>query len=469
MSKNYLTQVVWLSILTVVILLIFSIIPPIEINHTTKQVDLLSSIRTERGEEFNTEQQTKPLIPPKSTTTTEENSSVDSNSPSSRNETEILPEVENRHKDVPRKLGDITLIEDYTPDEKGLQHFARAINRRNKSKRPVRIAFLGDSFIEADILTQNIREALQEIYGGCGVGYMAMHSDFPGFRRSITQIDKGWNTHNVSDKYESQYTSLPLQFHRPTGDGKTYTRFKGVNKLKYIDCWEVSTVGFIADNDATITLKTDSSTYSYDITADSKAQFITLQEPTSQLEIHCDNTGVAMWGAWLDAQQGIAVDNISIRGYSGTTIQDLPLELLEQLNDKMPYDLIVLQYGLNRMTASITNYDPYTTQLNKAIAHLQEAFPQTDILIMGIGDRCKNENGEMKTMKAIYAMTEAQRNAAMQSGCLFWDTYEAMKSLGGMPYFVNNKWANKDYTHINHAGGRPLSNEFVKALTHAIK
>lgn len=463
MSKNYLTQVVWLFILTVVILMIISITPPIEINHTTKQVDLLSSIRTE-SEEGNTDN-----LNTKSTSSETESSSQKSHSnktmeTASGNEKDATPPI---HRDVPRKLGDITLIEDYTPKQNGMKHFAKAINRRNHSKRPIRIAFLGDSFIEADILTQNIREALQELYGGCGVGYMAMHSDFPGFRRSIDQVDKGWETHSVAKNYEGQYTSLPLLFHRPSD--KAYTLYKGVNKLKYLDHWDVSTIGFIANSNATITLKTDSTTHTYDVTAKDKAQFITLRETTSRLEVRCDNPDIVMWGTWLDGNNGIAVDNISIRGYSGTTIQDIPLKRLKELNDNIPYDLIVLQYGLNRMTNTIMHYDPYTDQLNKAIAHLQEAYPHADILIMGIGDRCDKQGGEIKTMKAIYGMIDAQRNAAMQSGCLFWDTYAAMQSLGGMPEFVNNKWANKDYTHINHNGGRPLADEFVKAITHAIE
>ena len=467
MSKNYLTQVVWLFILTVAILLIISVIPPIDINHTTKQVDLLSSIRTDKGEENTTTPETKPTSSKGKTPTTQFETVVEDVITPIVEEQEIETEPEVIRKDVPRKMGDITLIEDYTPEEVGLKYLAQAIERREKLNRPVRIAFLGDSFIEADILTQNIREALQELYGGCGVGYMAMHSDFPGFRRSITQVDKGWETHNVADDYEGKYTSLPLQFHRPAGEAST--RFKGVNKLKYIDHWDVSTIGFIAGSNTTITLKTDSTTHSYNVEADNTAQFITLRETTSSLKIECNNTDIAMWGAWLDAQSGIALDNISIRGYSGTTIQDLPIKQLEQLGKNIPYDLIVLQYGLNRMTPSIINYTAYTAQLNEAVEHLQKAFPHTDILIMGIGDRCENVNGEMKTMKAIYGMMDAQRNAAIQSGCLFWDTYEAMKTLGGMPQFVNNKWANKDYTHINHAGGRPLSQEFVKALTHAIK
>jgi hypothetical protein len=71
-------------------------------------------------------------------------------------------------------------------------------------------------------------------------------------------------------------------------------------------------------------------------------------------------------------------------------------------------------------------------------------------------------------MPAIYGMRKAQRNAAIEAQCLFWDCCEAMKHIGGMPTFVDNKWASKDYTHINHQGGAPLAEEFVKAINHAL-
>ncbi len=39
-------------------------------------------------------------------------------------------------------------------------------------KRPVRIAYFGDSFIEADIFTADLREMLQQEFGGLRSGDM---------------------------------------------------------------------------------------------------------------------------------------------------------------------------------------------------------------------------------------------------------------------------------------------------------
>ena len=462
MNKNYLTQVVWLVILTIVILIGLSCIPPIDSFITIKQIDILSALRTKNSEEpANIEVAllaSDTIVIPDSLVVPADTGHI---VPDSIIKLQMAQKVQ-------RKAGEITLIEDYSLGQDGLHNLLSAIENRNTLQRPVRIAFLGDSFIEADIFTQNIRLLLQDMFGGCGVGYMALHSDFPGFRRSITQIDKGWKTTNViTDDPQYDLISLPLQFH--SAEGNAYTQFRGVNKLRHIDRWQVTTIGFVAQDSATIYINTDSTAHTYNVAGGEEAQFITLHEPTSSVKISCNNNHVALWGAWLDGENGIALDNISMRGYSGTTIEAISTTRMQELYNSIPYDLIVLQYGLNRMTPSITDYTPYTQQLSRAVAHLRKAFPHTDILIMGIGDRCHNENGEIKTMPAIHGMRKAQRNAAIEAECLFWDCYEAMQQLGGMPTFVENKWANKDYTHINHQGGEPLAQEFIKAIEHAIK
>ena len=90
----------------------------------------------------------------------------------------------------------IVAIEDYTPSKSGLSAMKSAL----MSGRMVRIAVVGDSYIEGDIFTQDLREKLQSRFGGSGVGYVSMHTDFPGFRRSVHQGGSGWNAHKHGEK-----------------------------------------------------------------------------------------------------------------------------------------------------------------------------------------------------------------------------------------------------------------------------
>ncbi|MDE7457422.1 MAG: hypothetical protein K2M77_01015, partial [Muribaculaceae bacterium] len=123
----------------------------------------------------------------------------------------------------PMKIDGVLPIEDYTPDGSGLKRFAEAIIRRGD--RRARIAVIGDSYIEGDIFTQDIRSLLQSEYGGNGVGYMSMHSDFPGFRRSVNQSDKGWTVIDMRNKTRDEIR--PLSGEYCIGEGAASVTYKG--------------------------------------------------------------------------------------------------------------------------------------------------------------------------------------------------------------------------------------------------
>ena len=67
-------------------------------------------------------------------------------------------------------------------------------------------------------------------------------------------------------------------------------------------------------------------------------------------------------------------------------------------------------------------------------------------------------------MESAKDLSSWQRTAAEQCGAAFWNTYEAMQSMGGMSKFVDNGWAGKDYTHINYAGGKQVARELYYAI-----
>ena len=74
-------------------------------------------------------------------------------------------------------------------------------------------------------------------------------------------------------------------------------------------------------------------------------------------------------------------------------------------------------------------------------------------------------------MKTAAAMTAAQRDIARNTGCVFWDTREAMGGENSIVAWAkaDPPRANKDYIHLTHHGGSVLAKEFVKSLLHAVK
>ena len=156
------------------------------------------------------------------------------------------------------------------------------------------------------------------------------------------------------------------------------------------------------------------------------------------------------YGLAMDGTSGIVLDNFSLRGSSGLSLRSVPVWMMREFNEQRPYDLIILQYGLNVATERGRNYDKYIAGMQTTVQHLKEAFPQAAILIVSVGDRdYKTEEGELRTMPGIKNLVRYQQNLAADEAVAFWNMFEAMGGEGSMADMVHAKpsLANYDYTH----------------------
>ena len=108
----------------------------------------------------------------------------------------------------------MTCIEDYSDtDVPSMGAFYEALSKVNSLGRPVRIAYFGDSFIEGDIFTGDLRAMLQTEFGGCGVGYVPITSSVAGFRATVHHKFSGWNSHSVTDSIGFKRTLQDVSNH----------------------------------------------------------------------------------------------------------------------------------------------------------------------------------------------------------------------------------------------------------------
>ena len=167
----------------------------------------------------------------------------------------------------------------------------------------------------------------------------------------------------------------------------------------------------------------------------------------------------------MDGRQGISLDNFSVRGSSGLHLRSIPLHTLRDFQRLRPYDLIMVQYGLNVATERGVKYDGYKKGMLSVIEHLKTAFPETSILLVSVGDReYKNENGDLRTMPGVKNLIRYQQSIAADSHIAFWNMYEAMGGQGSIVDMIGQKMANLDYTHINFKGGRHLAGILFETL-----
>ena len=363
----------------------------------------------------------------------------------------------------------ITRIESFAQGEE--TPLDRLYDKLLAGKEQVRVAFMGDSFVEGDILTADLRELLQDTFSGGGVGYAPVASPFTGFRQTIKTTSKGWTSYNIM-----QRKSAPEPYSgdffvsgwvAKASEGAS-TRWEMTQKRRHADECRRARLLFICREDAKVSVRLDDGeerTFSF-VAGEEVRQIVIESERINSLEmmVLSGAAGFTGIGAEFDDVKGVAVDNLSVRSNNGQAMFWSNAAVNAQINTMRPYDLVVLQYGLNIMQAERHNYSLYAEQVEKMVQYVESCFPGAAVIVMGVSDRSqKNESG-IVPMTAAKDLTRWQRTAAERCGVAFWDTYSAMQQLGGMSTFVANGWAGKDYTHINYAGGARIARELYYAL-----
>lgn len=364
----------------------------------------------------------------------------------------------------PSRVGDLVVLEDYTAGGLGLSNLRRALT----SGSFARIAVVGDSYIEGDIFTQDLRNRLQETYGGEGVGYVNMHSEFPGFRRTVKQGGSGWKAFTALKKANNAYMGLSEQYF--IAGGAATSTYEGTSAYKTTPSWQRSRFLFIAPEDTRISYRTSGEWTECEVKADSVVQSIAVDGATTRFDVKTSSTKLVGLGVWLDGASGVGVDCMSSRGFSGITLTKVSRPLCFQMSQQgIDYNLIILEFGINAMSASQKNYSVYSSRMVEVINHVRQCYPRADILLMGVGDRGEKRGSEIHSMSTAPAMIDAQREAARKAHCLFWDTREAMGGNDAVVEWSRAGLINKDYIHMTHKGGARLADELFKAIQHNLK
>ena len=364
----------------------------------------------------------------------------------------------------------ITSIEEFRGDEFDTP-MHRLYEKLLAGQESVRVAFMGDSFVEGDILTADLRELLQDTFHGGGVGYVPVASPFTGFRQTIKTTSKGWTPYNIMQRKSTPEPYVGDYFvsgwvARAT-DGAS-TRWDMTDRRRHLMECNRARLLFISRESSKITVILNDNVqreFEFD-GCDVVRQIVVEEEQILSLEMRVDSgaAGFTAIGADFDSTSGLSLDNFSVRSNNGHAMFWSSASVNAQIHSMRPYDLVVLQYGLNIMQADRHNYSLYGEQVEKMVRYVESCFPGAAVLVMGVSDRSQRNEQGIVPMSSAVDLTRSQREAAEKCGVAFWNTYEAMQRLGGMTAFVENGWAGKDYTHINYAGGREIARQLYYAL-----
>jgi lysophospholipase L1-like esterase len=366
---------------------------------------------------------------------------------------------------------DVVCFRNFTKEEFPLDNLLGQILLAKSKKAKVRIAWYGDSFSEGDILVSDLRDTLQSLYGGNGVGFVPITSEIAGFRRSVIHSFAGWNTTSILTNPGSK--NLGISGFSYSSDSGNYVFYKGSDHFRHTSTFSTFRLFYSSSSGhkARIVLNRRDSRILEMPASESPAMITVKADSIRQVKASLDQYGINCYGASLEDETGIYIDNFAIKGNSGLGLQGIPVRNLAAFDSLLNYDLIVLQFGLNVSNSQTKDYTSYVKGMAKLVNKLKTAFPGTPILLLSVSDRSQRKQGQFITMATIPLLIQAQEKIAFDNNLLFWNLFEAMGGENSMAEFANSKpaLANKDYTHLNFAGGRKVGLSLARSFIHEVE
>ena len=355
-----------------------------------------------------------------------------------------------------------------------LSHFFQALNATKKQKHKTRIAYFGDSMIEGDLITQDLRSCMQDDFGGLGVGFVPITSIVAGFRASVIHTFDGWTTYNLLKSPPpnhllgiSGYGFVPNTFDikDTTNSNSSWVKYIAVNRKHINKFYETKllfgksdSANYVVINGFRYLLKGEKSVNELVVKTQNACQSINaIFQCVSPLDV---------FGFSMESDSGVYVDNFSFRGNSGMPIAKVSQSVYSGTNEYLDYDLIILEYGLNAVNPKVTDFSWYEKGMNNVIKHIQASFPKASILLISVGDKSYRNEGIYETDPSVPILVETQKRMAKNNKIAFWSLYDAMGGNGSMVKWVESDTALAliDYTHFNFKGAHKVGKLLFKKL-----
>jgi hypothetical protein len=376
----------------------------------------------------------------------------------------------------PRAAG----IIDYGKQPEGaMAAFYRSLKNRQGRTR---IAYYGDSMIEGDLITMDVRDVLQSQFGGRGVGFVPITSVTAGFRPTIR--------HTFSDDWKSVSLIEPSAERRYVGpSGMGFMPAVHADSLSESSGGTNSWVEYrpgkrngasAAFDQVRIFYGTARARGSVHWDSRESNGTVVLEEGTGvrqapiplgrgstflRMEFSSPDS-MTVYGASIESDTGVYVDNYSLRGNSGVPLAAIPGGVLKSFAQLLEYKLIVLQFGANVANEEAKGYEWYYRSMVHVVNYFQRTCPEASILIVGMGDKARKDGMTIATDPCIFPLIEVQRKVAEETHVAFWNLFDAMGGENTIAHWVSTRppLAQSDFTHVTAGGAYKIGHLLTTAL-----
>ena len=343
------------------------------------------------------------------------------------------------------------------------------------SGRTIRVMHYGDSQIELDRMSSVLRQRLQELFGGSGPGMIPPVQNVP----SISISQQAWNltpytVYGDSTTLRAAHRRYGVMTHFASVRGHASVSFTRTSSSLAMDLVkQFSEVSVLLRPDTTgvvVTLAADDGPERSDsLSYDGKVQRVTWKLPAFVRRGTVRFSGSAdVYALLLDGGPGVAVDNVPLRGCSGTIFTGVERESMRQAFELLDTRLILLQFGGNRMPSVKRpgSISTYMKEISRQIAYFRLVAPEAALLFIGPSDMSRSYDGRMATWEGLPALNDSLRATALRNGVAYWDMFRVMGGEGSMVQYVQHEppLAGTDYIHFTHAGAQQIGGALATSI-----
>ncbi|MBW2507972.1 MAG: hypothetical protein JRE81_05025 [Deltaproteobacteria bacterium] len=365
-------------------------------------------------------------------------------------------------------------IED--PTGRGMRPFYAALEKtaRGDDGAITRVGHYGDSSIATDLITSTIRENLQARFGDAGHGFiLAAKGYIPYKHRGVRQSSNpdSWETREVvrrqarSGRYG--YGGVRSRALRGAwarigtakrGDvGTRASRFD----LYYEEQPRGGKFSIRLDGENREVISTKAATFGDGIYS------IEAPDGPHTIELHHARGGpVDFYGVVVERDgPGVVYDSLGLVGARANRLLNFDAAHIKSQLEQRGVNLLVLGFGGNEASDDRSEdefYDDYVQVLER----MRQGREELGCLVFSPLDQARRERGRIRTLPTISRIIAAQRRAAFDSGCAFYDTWQAMGGENAMRrwYEARPRLAMGDFRHATPAGYEIIGNMFYKAI-----
>lgn len=341
-----------------------------------------------------------------------------------------------------------------------------------KMKKTCRVLHYGDSQIELDRISSELRDYFQNMFGGRGAGLIPLYQSIPNM--SVHQTVKGEYQTFAAYGYDERDSignygimtksfliddSVFLIVKAPKWNDNQLLRSFSSVKILFDDLAGDLNISFIdKKSNIVVAHQNDSIGFGFfEYHLDSLYNEMTVSF----------NGNAYIYGLMFDGEYGVSVDNIPLRGSSGIVFSLIDDALLKKSYQYADVELVILQFGGNALPAisGENSAQDYAGKVYRQLRHLKRIYPEATYMFIGPSDMAIRKEGEMVSHPYLRRTVECLKDTVLSCGVAYWDLYAMMGGNNSMVRWVQDGLAGDDYIHFNNRGaekaGKALTNSFA--------